>query len=170
MMWLLYLSFALSSNFLVYGKQQHLEIGKKGICLVVEIASGKKKSCEAEFTFENETYYGCTMAGGKSLVPWCSTKVEPNTKEHIIGQGFYGDCPMDGSCLTEEEGEKFYNDLRQNEENRNPSVRAESDSCLSLSCNCQSYSTCSWSSKMIHQLTVLPKKSPILQSFVFPIP
>ena len=36
-------------------------------------------------------------------------------------------------------------------------MRGIEDSCLTLSCNCQAFSTCSWSSKLVDQLTLLPK-------------
>ena len=114
---LLYLSLKLSSILIVNGRPENLGIGARGNCEVIEAASAQKKPCEAEFTFENKTYYGCTTVGGDNLAPWCSTKVNPITKEHIVGQSNYGDCPTDGSCLTEEEGEKFYNELRVNAEN-----------------------------------------------------
>ena len=114
---LLYLSLTLCTSLIVNGRPENLGIDAKGNCEVIEVASGQKKPCEAEFKFENKTYYGCTTVGGDNLAPWCSTKVNPITKEHIVGQSNYGDCPTDGSCLTEEEGEKFYNELRENTEN-----------------------------------------------------
>ena len=110
---LLYLSLKLSSILIVNGRPENLGIGARGNCEVIEAASGQKKPCEAEFNFEGKTYYGCTTVGGDNLAPWCSTKIDPNTKEHIVGEGDYGDCPIDGSCLTEEEGEKFYNELSE---------------------------------------------------------
>ena len=33
--------------------------------------------------------------------PWCSTKVDPTTRQHITGGGFYGDC--EASCPSNEE-------------------------------------------------------------------
>ena len=113
MKWLLYLSLTLSTSLLVNGRPENLGIGARGPCEVIEVASGQKKPCEAEFKFEGKTYYGCTTVGGDNLAPWCSTKIDPNTKEHIVGQSNYGDCPSDGTCLTEEEGEKFYNELSE---------------------------------------------------------
>ena len=117
MRWLLYLSLTLSVILIVNGRTENLGIGGRGLCEVIEAASGQKKPCEAEFKFENKTYYGCTTVGGDNLAPWCSTKVDPITNEHIVGQSNHGDCPTDGSCLTEEEGEKFFNELRLNAEN-----------------------------------------------------
>ena len=37
------------------------------------------------------------------------------------------------------------------------SLQGVEDSCLTPSCNCQPFSTCSWSSKLVDQLTLLPK-------------
>ena len=111
MKWLLYLSLTLSTSLNVNGRPDSLRIGGRGPCEVIEVASGQKKPCEAEFKFEGKTYYGCTTVGGDNLAPWCSTKIDPNTKEHISGKSLYGDCPTDGSCLTEKEGEKFYKEL-----------------------------------------------------------
>ena len=117
MTWFLYLSLTLSTSLIVNGRPENSGIGSRGPCEVKESRYGWPKPCEAEFKFENKTYYGCTTVGGDNLAPWCSTKIDPNTKEHIVGQSNYGDCPTDGSCLTEEEGEKFYNELRVSAEN-----------------------------------------------------
>ena len=117
MTWFLYLSLTLSTSLIVNGRPDTSEISARGNCEVIEEASGQKKPCEAEFKFEGKTYYGCTTVGGDNLAPWCSTKIDPNTKEHIVGQSNYGDCPTDGSCLTEEEGDKFYNELQENAAN-----------------------------------------------------
>ena len=118
MTWFLYLSLTISTSLIVNGRPENLELGARGRCEVTEVASGQKKPCEAEFKYENKTYYGCTTAGGDNLAPWCSTKVDPNTKEHIVGKSNYGDCPDDGSCLTEKEGEVFYKELIEIEAKR----------------------------------------------------
>ena len=58
--------------------------------------------------FFNKTYYGCIklidIKNGKeefTSKAWCSTKVDGNTKEHIGGGSYYGDCPSD--CESAEE-------------------------------------------------------------------
>ena len=43
------------------------------------------------------------------------------------------------------------------------SLRGVENSCLTLSCNCQAFSTCSWSSKLVDQLTLLPKNHQYFQ-------
>ena len=58
--------------------------------------------------FFDKTYYGCIklidIKNGKeefTSKAWCSTKVDGNTKEHIGGGSYYGDCPSD--CESAEE-------------------------------------------------------------------
>ena len=58
--------------------------------------------------FFDKTYYGCIkLIDIKNGVEeytekaWCSTKVDVNTKEHIGGGSYYGDCPSD--CPSAEE-------------------------------------------------------------------
>ena len=74
-------------------------------CVVTEIASGESKPCESVFIFEGVTYNGCTTEGSKDGKAWCSTKVDPISWEHA-GNDFYGNCPDDGSCLTDEQGKE----------------------------------------------------------------
>ena len=61
--------------------------------------------------FFDKTYYGCIklidIKNGKEEYTekaWCSTKVDGNTKEHIGGGSYYGDCPSD--CESAEEAAK----------------------------------------------------------------
>ena len=58
--------------------------------------------------FLDKTYYGCIKLIGKkngveeyTEKAWCSTKVDVNTKKHIGGKRYYGDCPSD--CPSAEE-------------------------------------------------------------------
>ena len=44
--------------------------------------------------------------------PWCSTKVDPLTSEHISDGEFYGYCPEDGSCLSAEKGQELFNEAQ----------------------------------------------------------
>lgn len=67
---------------------------------------GKKvqKPCVFPFKFDEEEFDGCinfilekddngNYTGDRILVkPWCSTKVDETTREHVAGGGFYGDC------------------------------------------------------------------------------
>ena len=62
-------------------------------CQVTEKASNQQKPCEFPFIFKKVTYHGCTKDdAGENGNPWCSTKVNSTTKEHITGQSFFGDC------------------------------------------------------------------------------
>ena len=93
--------------------------GEKGDCQVIEVASNSLKPCQFPFISQNQTFYGCTkVATGENGKAWCSTKIDPSTNEHIVGQQFYGDCPndyydYDDNCPTEEEGKDqfLYNDI-----------------------------------------------------------
>ena len=58
--------------------------------------------------FLDKTYYGCIklidiLNGTEEYTAkaWCSTKVDGNTKEHIGGGSYFGDCPSD--CESAEE-------------------------------------------------------------------
>ena len=49
-----------------------------------------------------------TMDSGEFYdgTPWCSTKTDPITMEHLPNEGLWGDCPQDDSCTTAEQGMK----------------------------------------------------------------
>ena len=91
-------------------------------CFVKELITGLEKPCEFPFIYEGRTYYGCSTYvkykdGRESFSekPWCSTRTEPISTQHITGGGLYGDCPQDGSCSTAEEGQVAENIWEQNE-------------------------------------------------------
>ena len=73
-------------------------------CRVIEGATGESKKCQPEFVFRGRTYYGCTKAASQFGESWCSTRVDPNTKEHISGAKFWGNCSepdlKSGLCLN----------------------------------------------------------------------
>ena len=110
----------LSANYFLQGvcipaEQNSLweKLSDEGECAVNEIASNSTKPCQFPFIYENKTFYGCTrLYAGENGNPWCSTKINPLTYDHIVGQDLYGDC-LDNSCSTEEQGvnsyEKFLN-------------------------------------------------------------
>ena len=83
---------------------------KQKECSVKEDGSGLTKPCHFPFIFNNHTYYGCTLEsadeGGK---PWCSTKQNQLTHEHISGGGYYGDCTDD--CPSNEVGMEVHDNL-----------------------------------------------------------
>ena len=69
--------------------------------------------------FFDKTYYGCIkLIDIKNGVEeytekaWCSTKVNINTKEHIGGGSYYGDCPSD--CPSAEEAAADQQSANQN--------------------------------------------------------
>jgi len=77
-------------------------------CTVKEVASNRFKKCQFPFVFFDKTYYGCIKLidiqnGVEEYTSkaWCSTKVDGNTKEHIGGGSYYGDCPS--NCESAEE-------------------------------------------------------------------
>ena len=96
-----------SASIVISKPQQGFDLGdtKTKDCVVTEIASGESKPCESVFIFEGVTYNGCTIEGSNDGKAWCSTKVDPISWEHV-GNDFYGNCPNDGSCLTDEQGKE----------------------------------------------------------------
>ena len=71
-------------------------------CFVTEVRSGTRKPCQFPFVLLNQTFNECTnilsvnQETGKITTvdePWCSTNVDPQTKKHIEGGSYYGDCP-----------------------------------------------------------------------------
>ena len=64
------------------------------------------KPCQFPFVWEGETYYSCTNKTGKFRNgqiaygnPWCSTKTNPITNEHIKHRRYYGECKKE-SCFS----------------------------------------------------------------------
>ena len=71
---------------------------------MTEVRSKTKKPCQFPFVLDvlNQTFNECTdilgvdpKTGKITTVDelWCSTKVDPQTKKHIEGGSYYGDCP-----------------------------------------------------------------------------
>ena len=85
-------------------------------CLVEERGSSESKPCQFPFIYKNETFYGCTLkdAAGNSDShsgnPWCSTKTNQLTFEHISGGGFFGDCLAE-NCPSTEFGQKAIEEI-----------------------------------------------------------
>ena len=72
-------------------------------CSVIELNSGQSKPCLFLFVFENQTFYGCTLYQDEK--PWCSTKIDPLDYEHVIGNKYWGYCPLPlDECPTDEKG------------------------------------------------------------------
>merc|ERR1711971_800211 len=77
-------------------------------CTVKEVASNRFKKCQFPFVFFDKTYYGCIKLidirnGVEQYTSkaWCSTKVDGNTREHIGGGSYYGDCPSNRESAEE---------------------------------------------------------------------
>ena len=72
------------------------------ICEVKDENSKKTIECIIPFVFLNTTFHGCTdwLDKKSKTTPWCSTKVNPVTKEHIGGEENYGNCPKE--CFVDE--------------------------------------------------------------------
>ena len=80
------------------------------VCVVKERGKGKKneprplKQCQFPFKFDGETFNGCIdfilkkNGDRRAVKPWCSTKVDESTRQHVKGQGFYGDCDSSPQC------------------------------------------------------------------------
>ena len=91
--------------------------GNTNNCSVIEKKTNLEKPCEFPFIYENKTFYGCTTyaknPNGEVIVvlPWCSTKTEAISHEHIAGRNFWGHCPKDNAkiCPTAEQGQKAAN-------------------------------------------------------------
>ena len=91
--------------------------GNTNNCSVIEKKTNLEKPCEFPFIYENKTFYGCTtylkLANGKEKVtlPWCSTKTEAISHEHIPGGKFWGECPKDNTdtCPSAEQGQEAAN-------------------------------------------------------------
>ena len=91
---------------LVHCIPQDILSGSTKECKVIEKATGKEKSCQFPFIYNNKTFHGCTNEdngenGGKD---WCSTKTNP-LNEHDAWDDFFGQCSED--CLTAEEGQEI---------------------------------------------------------------
>ena len=82
------------------------QLEKENECVVNEIASNLTKPCQFPFIYENQTFYGCTRFGQNGN-PWCSTKINPLTYDHIDGKNFYGYC-IEDLCSTDDEGAESY--------------------------------------------------------------
>jgi hypothetical protein len=85
---------------------------------VTEVRSGTRKPCQFPFVLLNQTFNECTdilgvdpKTGKITTVNelWCSTNVDPQTKKHIEGGSYYGDCPS--SCQAPRTGDYLFKDF-----------------------------------------------------------
>jgi hypothetical protein len=61
-------------------------------CIVTEGSSGQRHPCKFPFKFLGKIYFGCTTDEDDAGQHWCSTKVDPNTYEHVAVNGHWGHC------------------------------------------------------------------------------
>ena len=79
-------------------------------CMVKEFGTLKsgqdqpKKQCQFPFKYDGKTFNGCIdftvkkNGNHRPVKPWCSTKVNELTREHIRGKGYFGDCDNTPQC------------------------------------------------------------------------
>ena len=71
-------------------------------CSVIETGSGLSKPCQFPFVYAGQSFDKCIFkynrGNGK---PWCSTKTDPMSNEHIGTGGNNGDCYQE-SCPVDE--------------------------------------------------------------------
>ena len=99
------------------------EFDNKKDCSVIETNSKSTIPCQFPFIYENKTFYGCTSylvdkftrAESFNAKPWCSTKNDQITMEMVTGNGYYGDCPQNGSCTSAEEAQEAEDIWEHNE-------------------------------------------------------
>ena len=87
---LLFLFLSLIFLNLASGKPQRNT--KETVCKVQEDRfEGDIKPCQFPFIYKDVKYFGCTTVDGEGI-PWCSTKVDPNTLKHDDSDYNYGNC------------------------------------------------------------------------------
>ena len=65
-------------------------------CSVIETGSGLSKPCQFPFVYKEQSYDKCIYLDNEGNdLPWCSTRTDDVTNEHIGGGGHYGDCSED---------------------------------------------------------------------------
>merc|ERR1711976_256912 len=155
------------------------ELEKEKDCLVKEVNSKTTKTCQFPFIYENKTFYGCTTylldkqgAEISNAKSWCSTKNDPITMEMVTGNGYYGDCPQDGSCTTAEEAQEA-EDIWEHNEMVN--IGWDSDlggtgtrsggSCRqnNVECECKELRSCPWVTNLIRDARNLRNKDRVIR-------
>ncbi len=73
---------------------------EKDECKVNEQGTGVRWPCQFPFVFQSKTFTSCTNLADPDEKLWCSTRVDPDTRQHITGRGFWGYC-TDDACKDE---------------------------------------------------------------------
>ena len=72
------------------------QIDASSECSVIEQGSELPKPCQFPFVYRGQSYDKCIFKDNEGNgQPWCSTKTDPTSNEHIGGGGHYGDCSPD---------------------------------------------------------------------------
>jgi len=66
-------------------------------CEALEKKTNENKPCQFPFIYKDRTYVACTTFNDTK--PWCSTKTNPSTNEHIDARGHWGYC--DQECFAD---------------------------------------------------------------------
>ena len=74
----------------VYSNRIMIILGQQ--CLTTNDSPDKNVPCALPFKFNGELKNACITDTDPDGRYWCSTKVNPRTKEHIGGQGKWGFC------------------------------------------------------------------------------
>ncbi len=89
-------------------------------CQVKQARDQVSKPCQFPFVYKNEIFSGCTdFEDDKGA--WCSTNVDPDTREHVDKGGYYGYCSDD--CVSAEEAEAIEKRLIDAELSKSTRIR-----------------------------------------------
>ncbi len=101
-------------------------------CFVTEFGSGEEAECEFPFVYQNFSYSQCSSADIVKGSFWCSTKVDPETREHLgtDADGFWGHCPNE-KCLEDQTDEADLESITETTtpQSYEPVLESETISC-----------------------------------------
>ncbi len=135
-------------------------------CNVTEVGSGNQTTCEFPFVKNGTEYFGCTDVQDPHGNLWCSTRVDPVTKNHIPGRGSWAYCRpqdvcpvhvdvLDAQNLTASQAE-----VELERRKSKPEVRRDGP------CPCRNWGSCSWSRRFIGFIGRLPRSNFIRTSLI----
>jgi len=136
-------------------------------CRVIERKTNTSKLCQIPFIYKERKFYGCTKLDADSPEePWCSTKINPLTLEHVGGESAFGVCPKE-ICDSEEEGLEKWNKVQAWEiefEENSIGLRSGADDIFDYEqdprdCDCQPWDNCKWTTDQVTEMTQLPLNS-----------
>ncbi len=133
-------------------------------CQVTETGSGNETTCQFPFKLNGVEYLGCTPDMDPAGKLWCSTKINPETREHVGGAGLHwGYCEPEATCLISEDVEAAQNFTvaSATEELVKQDLDTDNRQNNDVACPCINYNFCPWSSKLIRYIAKLSKSEPI---------